>query len=81
MGHEWKRGWKGWNKWRPERNYENVEFEMCLGNTFNIVGTHGGLTRKLGNWVGKLGITLQTIFLQNTALLGTKKISRKVLDT
>ena len=47
---------------RPEeRNQENVEFEECSGNTNNniiIVGTLGGITRKLDDWVGKLGITL-----------------------
>ena len=46
-----------------------------------IVGALGGLTRKLGDWVGKLGITLQTAFLQKTALLGTARIMRKLLDT
>ena len=29
-----------------------------------IVGALGGVTRKLGDWVGKLGIKLQTAFLQ-----------------
>ena len=38
----------------------------------------GGVTRKLGDWVGKLGITLQTAFVQKTALLGTTRILRKV---
>ena len=28
-----------------------------------IVGTLGGVTRKLSNWFGKLGITLRTAFL------------------
>ena len=33
-----------------------------------IVGALDGVTRKLGNWVGKLGITIRKPFLQKTAL-------------
>ena len=45
---------------RPvERNYENVEFEECSGNTNNNYCWHSsGITRKLGDWVAKPGITL-----------------------
>ena len=46
-----------------------------------IVGALGGLTRKLGDWVGKLGISLRTAFLQKTALLEAARILKKVLDT
>ena len=46
-----------------------------------IVVALGGVTRKLGDWVGKLGISLRTAFLQTTALLGTAWILRKVNDT
>ena len=46
-----------------------------------IVGASGGVIRKLGDWVGKLGITLRTAFLQKTALLEAARILRKVLDT
>ena len=46
-----------------------------------IVGALGGVTRKLGDWFGKLGITLPTAFLQMTALLGTARILRKIIDT
>ena len=46
-----------------------------------IVGLLGGATRKLGDWVGKPGITIRTAFVQKTALLGTARILRKVLDT
>ena len=45
-----------------------------------IVGALGEVTRKLGDSVGKLGITLRTAFLPKTALLGTARILRKVLD-
>ena len=46
-----------------------------------IVGALGGVTKELGDSVGKLSITLATAFLQKTALLGTARIRRKVLDT
>ena len=46
-----------------------------------IVGALVRITRKLGNWVGKLVITLRTAFLQKTALLRTARTLRKALDT
>ena len=46
-----------------------------------IVGTLGGVTRTLGNWVEKLGITLRTAFLQKTAIVGMARILRKMLVT
>ena len=46
-----------------------------------FVGALGGLTKELGDWFGKLGISIRTALLQKTALLRTARILRKVLDT
>ena len=61
--------------------YQDLKREiMRMCKTYNCWHP-GGVKRKLGDWVGKLGITLQTAFLQTTALLGTARILRIVLDT
>ena len=45
-----------------------------------VVGALGGVTRKLGDCVGKLSITLREAFLQKTGLLGKVRTLRKMLD-
>ena len=45
-----------------------------------VVGALGSVTKRLRELVKKLEITLQTRFLLKTALLGTARILRKVLD-
>ena len=45
-----------------------------------VVGALGSVSRSLGKWIDKLGIKIKTEFLQKTALLGTARILRKVLE-
>ena len=45
-----------------------------------VVGALGSVSRSLGKWIDKLGIKIKTEFLQRTALLGTARILRKVLE-
>ena len=45
-----------------------------------VVGALGSVTKRLREFLKKLNITIQTRFLQKTALLGTARILRKVLD-
>ena len=45
-----------------------------------VVGALGSVTKRLRDFIKKLDITIQTRFLQKTALLGTARILRKVLD-
>ena len=40
----------------------------------------GGASKKLKNCIEELGVVISTILLQETALLGTARILRKVLD-
>ena len=45
-----------------------------------IVGALGSKSKKLKNCTEELGVVLSTALLQKTALLGTARILRKVLD-
>ena len=45
-----------------------------------VVGALGGVGKRLGGWLAKLGIAIKTGLLQKTALLGTARILRKVLE-
>ena len=45
-----------------------------------VVGALGSVTRKLGQWIKKLGIRVRIGQLLKTMLLGTARILRKVLD-
>ena len=45
-----------------------------------VVGALGAVSRRLDTWLDKLGITIRTGLLQKTALLGTARITRKVLE-
>ena len=46
-----------------------------------VVGALGAVSKRLDTWLDKLGITIKTGFLQKTALLGTARILRKVLES
>ncbi|CAH3194267.1 unnamed protein product, partial [Porites evermanni] len=46
-----------------------------------VVGALGAVSKRLDTWLDKLGITINTGFLQKTALLGTARILRKVLES
>ena len=45
-----------------------------------VVGALGAVSKRLDTWLDKLGITIRTGLLQKTALLGTARILRKVLE-
>ena len=45
-----------------------------------IVGALGSITKKLGEWIKKLDISIAIELLQKTTILGTARILRKVLD-
>ena len=45
-----------------------------------VVGALGSVTKKLGQWIEKLGIRVRIGLLLKTMLLGTARILRKVLD-
>ena len=45
-----------------------------------VVGALGGVSKRLDGWLTKLGIAIKKILLQKTALLGTARILRKVLE-
>ena len=46
-----------------------------------VVGALGAVSKRLDTWLDKLGITIDTGSLQKTALLGTARILRKVLES
>ena len=46
-----------------------------------VVGALGVESKRLDAWLEKLGVTIRTGLLQKTALLGTARILRKVLDS
>ena len=45
-----------------------------------VVGAFGAVSKRLDTWLDKLGITIRTGLLQETALLETARILRKVLE-
>ena len=45
-----------------------------------VVGALGSTSKKLKKYVEELGDVINTALLQKTALLGTARILRKVLD-
>ena len=45
-----------------------------------VVGSLGSVTKSLDKWLGKLNIKISISLLQKTALLGTARILRKVLE-
>ena len=46
-----------------------------------VVGTLGVVNNRLDAWLEKLGVTIRMELLQKTALLGTARILRKLLDS
>ena len=46
----------------------------------HLVGALGSTSEKLKNCIEELGVVISTALLQKTALLGTARIVRKVLD-
>ena len=45
-----------------------------------VVGALGAVSKRLETWFDKLEIAIRTALLQETALLGTARISRRVLE-
>ena len=45
-----------------------------------VVGALGVVSKRLDAWLEKLGITIRMELLQKTALLGTARILRKLLE-
>ena len=45
-----------------------------------VVGALGAVSKRLDTWLEKLGITNRTGLLLKTALLGTARILKKVLE-
>ena len=45
-----------------------------------IVGTLGAVSKKIEKWIDKIQINIKVEHLQKTALLGTARILRKVLN-
>ena len=46
-----------------------------------VVGALGVVSNRLDEWLEKLGVTIKTGLLQKTALLGTARILRKLLES
>ena len=46
-----------------------------------VVGALGVVSKRLDVWLEKLGVTIRKGLLQKTALLGTARILRKLLDS
>ena len=45
-----------------------------------VIGAHGCVTKEFDEWIEKLRITNKVGVMQKTALLGTARILRKVLE-
>ena len=45
-----------------------------------VIGALGSVTKKFDRWIEKLGTTFNVGVVQKTALLGTARILRKVLE-
>ena len=46
-----------------------------------VVDALGGVSNRVDEWLEKLGVTIRTGLLQKTALLGTARILRKLLES
>ena len=46
-----------------------------------VIGALGEVSNRLDTWLEKLGVTIRTGLLQKTALLGTPRILRKLLES
>ena len=64
--------------------YQDLTWEIRLMWSVKIipvvVGALGSVTKKLGQWIEKLGIRVRIGLLQKTTPLGTARILRKVID-
>ena len=45
-----------------------------------VIGALGSVTKQFNKWIGKIGIGYNVGIMQKTALLGTARILRKVLE-
>ena len=45
-----------------------------------VIGALGSVTKEFNKWIGKIGIVYNVGIMQKTALLGTARILRKVLE-
>ena len=45
-----------------------------------VIGALGSVTKEFNKWIGKIGIVYNVGTMQKTALLGTARILRKVLE-
>ena len=69
-------------------NYSELKWEVKkiwnmsqIGVVPTIVGALGVTSKKLNDWLKKLGVKSSTELLQKAVLLGTAKIIRQVLET
>ena len=69
-------------------NYSELKWEVKkiwnmsqIGVVPTIVGALGITSKKLNDWLKKLGVKSSTELLQKAVLLGTAKIIRQVLET
>ena len=46
-----------------------------------VIGSLGAVAKEFDKWIEKIGINLRAGHVQKTALLGTARILRKVLET
>lgn len=56
-----------------------MEYEKCNSCTCGY-GALGSIKMKLGDWLEKLDITLNRVVLQETTLLKTARILRKIFE-
>ena len=45
-----------------------------------MIGAFGSVTKEFNKWIGKIGTVYNVGIMQKTALLGTARIVRKVLE-
>ena len=46
-----------------------------------VIGALGTVSKKLGKWIGRIGVKLNIEHLQKTSILGTARILRKTLES
>ena len=66
---------------RPERKIGSLWGIRHLEVVPVVVGALGVVSNRLDAWLEKLGVTIKTELWQKTALLGTTKILRKLLES
>ena len=60
---------------------EGEKIEKYLDVVPVVVGALGVVSNRLDAWLEKLGVTIRMGLLQKTALLGTARILRKLLES